>query len=146
MTLPKTANAKMIGKSAVLTAEYETPEGEILAEGTVVEIEDFDRSGVTIKTTLCPACGRSVKASGISKEDLTLTQSRKPRQRQAASLEWKPYPQQKPTGGRKQCLLRVRTAAGAGLEYELKKFNVRAGRFHLNPAEDSRVVAWTELD
>ena len=71
MALPK-ANAGLIGRSATLEAEYETTEGEILKEGTVVEIREIDRSGVTIQTATCPTCGRRIAVSGISRSDLTL--------------------------------------------------------------------------
>lgn len=143
MTLPK-SNSRLVGRSAVLDAEYETADGEILAEGTVVEIREIDRTGVTIKAAMCPVCGRSIAVSGISREDLTLTN--KLTGHAASGLTWMPYPQNKPENSRNKCLLRVRDASGRGLDYDLKLFNSRSQRFFLNAAEDDRVVAWVLLD
>lgn len=143
MALPK-SNTRLIGRSAVLEAEYETSDGEIIAKGSVVEIREIDRSGVTIKAAMCPTCRRSIVASGISRDDLTLTN--KLTGRAASGLIWMPYPQNKPENSRSQCLLRVRDASGRGLDYDLKKFNSRSQRFFLNAVEDSRVVAWVLLD
>lgn len=119
MALPK-ANAGLIGRSATLEAEYETIEGEILKEGTVVEIREIDRSGVTIQPATCPTCGRSIAVSGISRSDLTLVKQSDIHA--VAKLPWLPYPQNKPETAHKQCLLRVRDANGKSLEYAVKTF------------------------
>lgn len=65
MTLPK-SNSRLVGRSAVLDAEYETADGEILAEGTVVEIREIDRTGVTIKAAMCPVCGLRIDLDAVS--------------------------------------------------------------------------------
>lgn len=143
MALPK-ANAGLIGRSATLEAEYETIEGEILKEGTVVEIREIDRSGVTIQPATCPTCGRSIAVSGISRNDLTLVKQSDIHA--AAKLPWLPYPQNKPQTAQKQCLLRVRDANGKSLEYAVKTFNTASKRFFLNAAQDGRVLAWVMLD